>query len=504
MLISQSLVELLQKWADNKLPKVEITLLQEKVMPMLFQCLVQVLQSQEMDGSRGSRGPKEETAYAILSLTSLQALPSAQNFRTDIISAIDRGRSYLKCITDHSPENLWIEKVSYGSKFLAEAYTIAALYKSTSKPSLSCPKLQFSAVDTHDLVKFTSRADRVPFSADTKWVVMASWILSRLYVPLLRKRLDRPILASHRKTAFIWILANNKNQSSFSVQPLLDVITASIRVDEIIALVDQSLTLQDQKQLIALRDAFLAAITYLGEHNPISEPNSSKSSDPAEVVDLRLKGGSRAIDELGSSNGIFPRPIKASDTTTTLALFIEVFSNRSSLKEARGTDETTLRLELTRFVSAQISRIKEQERRSSGESVFNCWKSNADDMILIKAIDLTGFPLLIAFATCLKSQKGENLLPAVSQKYIAKDVRQCVATNFCLESEMKRTNESIHAGDETESRHRLASILAFERERLDLTFKCLENAGLCDDVLKTMKLVADAAKLGGKLLDIDL
>lgn len=147
--MGQSLIELLQTWNDGKLPQYKPVILQEKVMPTLFQCLTRILHSQRVDGSWGIRGPREETAYAILALTNLKLLPIAQLFVAEVVSAIDRGRNFLIISEGHKPEYLWIEKVPYGSKNLAEAYIIAALHTSIDRPSLggvhTCEKWPRSA-----------------------------------------------------------------------------------------------------------------------------------------------------------------------------------------------------------------------------------------------------------------------------------------------------------------------------------------------------------------------
>lgn len=137
MLMARSLIELLRAYDASKFSQLPCVLLKEKVMPTLFQCLIRTLLSQRVDGSWGCRGPREETAYAILTLANLHILPSALFFRQEIVSAIDRGRSFLRRSEIFPPENVWIEKVSYGSKYLAEAYIVAALYISTEESSLS-------------------------------------------------------------------------------------------------------------------------------------------------------------------------------------------------------------------------------------------------------------------------------------------------------------------------------------------------------------------------------
>ncbi|MCJ1342377.1 hypothetical protein MMC31_000559 [Peltigera leucophlebia] len=128
MLMARSLAELLRAWDVGTLPQSLKPMSQAKIIPVLSQCLLRILVSQRNDGSWGDTGPREETAYAILTLSSLIELPLAQVLRPQMLSVIDCGRDFLKKSKSSGPEYLWIEKVTYGSANLAEAYITAALY----------------------------------------------------------------------------------------------------------------------------------------------------------------------------------------------------------------------------------------------------------------------------------------------------------------------------------------------------------------------------------------
>lgn len=128
MLMIKALTNLVRAWDMGKYSQIPYLILQGKVLPTLLDCLVKTLQSQGLDGSWGCRGPREETSYAILTLGSLFSLPLSKALCSTIISAIDRGRSFLQASTSVEPEYLWIEKVSFGSSRLAEVYMVAALY----------------------------------------------------------------------------------------------------------------------------------------------------------------------------------------------------------------------------------------------------------------------------------------------------------------------------------------------------------------------------------------
>lgn len=159
MLMVQCLMELLHKWHDGKLPELESALLQEKILPTLFQCLSHLLQTQNPDGSWGSRGPREETSYAILALTNLISLLPCQYFSSAITWAIYRGRSFLRDSAPGKLEYLWIEKVTYASENLAEAYVVAALHASDQKPSLSYAILKLCAIEHQGLEHTASLSD---------------------------------------------------------------------------------------------------------------------------------------------------------------------------------------------------------------------------------------------------------------------------------------------------------------------------------------------------------
>lgn len=73
----------------------------------------------------------ETLAYAVLTLKALSSLPWLSDLSEEILSQImqwqhllhKRGKSWIV------PQSLWVEKVTYGSTFLCEAYYLAAIYK---------------------------------------------------------------------------------------------------------------------------------------------------------------------------------------------------------------------------------------------------------------------------------------------------------------------------------------------------------------------------------------
>lgn len=134
MLLSRALSKLLDIWSlgEDSLSHLSPELMLSEVTNLLMGALDQLLLTHNCDGSWGSIGPYEETAYAVLALTSLRQLPLSSSNRQYLDLALSHGRYFLLPRRDESPEFLWIEKISYGSPLLRDAYVLAARHGSVS------------------------------------------------------------------------------------------------------------------------------------------------------------------------------------------------------------------------------------------------------------------------------------------------------------------------------------------------------------------------------------
>lgn len=128
MLVARSISELVERWQTGNFPSFSSTIIQDDIRALLVQCLCRILEGQSPSGAWGAIGPREETAYAVLALISLASLSWDSQAQRAIAHAIQLGRDSLRSTSNHAPEFLWIEKVTYGSAFLAESYVLAALH----------------------------------------------------------------------------------------------------------------------------------------------------------------------------------------------------------------------------------------------------------------------------------------------------------------------------------------------------------------------------------------
>ena len=244
MLLAQAFTKMFQLWEAGELASLKEELLCNKVMLAAFRSLLRILHTQKTDGSWGSKGPREETAYAILALAELSGLAMASSLHHPIHSAILNGRNYLKTYANAGkPEYLWIEKVLYGAQNLSQAYILAAL-KTPCSPSMDGHRISsLLNINYDDLATFSNLFEKVPLlTSQPQWLIHASCIEGQLFLPMLHEirqaAFSRTGMTKDKYIAWIpimWTLANNVNGCNTSARLLFDMMRVSVlnfQVDE--------------------------------------------------------------------------------------------------------------------------------------------------------------------------------------------------------------------------------------------------------------------------------
>ncbi|KAL9634582.1 MAG: hypothetical protein Q9164_004008 [Protoblastenia rupestris] len=95
MLMSESLIRLLNFWDRGIVKPLPDGLIHNKIPLVLFQALLQTLQKQNIDGSWSPKPSREITAYTIIALANLVSLPFVSELAAQIESAIDSGRLFI-------------------------------------------------------------------------------------------------------------------------------------------------------------------------------------------------------------------------------------------------------------------------------------------------------------------------------------------------------------------------------------------------------------------------
>ncbi|RYC57816.1 hypothetical protein CHU98_g8400 [Xylaria longipes] len=165
-------------------------------MPQIsLHVLIDIVSSQEVDGSWDNIC--EVTAYGVLTLSFLSKLPWIQS-KADIIERIrvsmEAGKSYL--MTHRAQwsvgRHLWIEKVTYASNVLSEAFCIAAAYTAlTTRPAntlVSGPRL-FCQYPDQRLQAAQNLVQATPlFRTASSFVLCVAELQARYSLPFLKRQ----------------------------------------------------------------------------------------------------------------------------------------------------------------------------------------------------------------------------------------------------------------------------------------------------------------------------
>ena len=191
MLAAQALTQLLRQWDLSNLGSIPEEWIRDRVPIVLTQILVRTLQYQEAEGS-WAQGACEITAYAISTLVSTATLPWIESLTVYTLSAIEKGKQYLTANHHRwqEPCYTWIEKVTYSSKTLAQAYCLAAMSVSPSSYSWTTKTRELTHVPLKSVTKFAQFFSHLPLFSQgpvSSWNIAASLVESYLFLPQLRR-----------------------------------------------------------------------------------------------------------------------------------------------------------------------------------------------------------------------------------------------------------------------------------------------------------------------------
>ncbi|KAF2661052.1 Ent-kaurene synthase [Lophiostoma macrostomum CBS 122681] len=151
-LITCAFTKLFQLSTAGKLGFISAKLREMDVPLVLVQVLSRTLIAQDRPSGSWGRKSHEISAYCILTLLELSKVPAMSKLvMKDLQDAVRKGRDFLGTDpTMWSPSSIWIEKVTYSSSVLTQAYCIAAMLAplgftdDLKMPSLGNPEKQAS------------------------------------------------------------------------------------------------------------------------------------------------------------------------------------------------------------------------------------------------------------------------------------------------------------------------------------------------------------------------
>lgn len=532
MLLAQALTRLLRIWGIGELFGIPDTLMRDQVSVILMQILVRTLQTRSSDGSWGE-GSLEVTAYAVLTLSSLASIPWARPIMPSIEQALEAGKRLLKQNVHKwtEAEHIWIEKVSYSSAVLSQAYCIAAAFSSISASQKwgEAVEEMFTRIPLDAVTNFHRFFSRLPlFSNESEWKLIASLIEGYLFLPQLRRiRLEifpRDSMAEDKYLEYIpftWIASNNLRGAFIQNSLVWDMMVISMlnyQVDEYMeAVVGEKLGDNFEPVQAVVRRL-------------CSEEETVSSRARPSSADAPLGGKVLTFEEHfnGPGRRESKKVITISDVEKVLARFTSHVLQHPRVAQSSLPAQRHLRRELETFLLAHIThaednlRFARQPFAMNRTTQFSTPNGTYFDWVRTTSAHHTSCPYSFAFFICLISKPGQDYFSGIRQKYLAQDLPRHLATmcrqyndyGSILRDRVEKNLNSVNfpefeaevgdpmtdddGGIESRLKEDLYWIAEYERECLGMVMRLLEEQ-LGQSKIEVLKVFVDVTDLYGQI-----
>jgi hypothetical protein len=472
MLASQGLVRMLHLY-ENQILDIPEHLLRVKVMVVLFQILTRTLQQQNEDGSWGTNGSREETAYAILTLANVDSLPFVTPIASQIELAISTGRKYLK--STKALENIkltpndyiWAGKVSYGVENVCHSYVLGALNTPVPQYLLGPRVASLVNIPNKRVSSFAKFYQRLPMFAEVEpWRLKAWLIEGYLFLPDLEKMrlgvfsrggMDEDKYFEY--LPFSWTGPNGLENINAGPQTLFDMMMISMVNYQV--------------------DEFFDGVVAKGDMATIAQLRKN-----IEKMFQELNTGRPRTRDL--VNGFDVLPTYDQDIYYQLEDFLQFVVTYPRIQNASSNDKAQLELELKSYLLAHTQQCEDsiKLRRQDSQKSYASPPSSYLRWVRNTASDHLSSHYAFAFLMCLLGN-DEDYLADSEIRYIAQDTCTHLSV-ICrmfndygsLERDTKESNLnsmffpefSGEQKSEKDLRAELVKLTKYERKCLNLSF----------------------------------
>lgn len=399
----------------------------------LFQACLRVMLQQNEDGSWSDSA--EETAYGVLTLCAARRLRFFDDIRDHLDSAISRGAAVLESSETGSrdPKKIWIEKVSYASPLIAEAYRLAAL-KSAESPSATVlgSILWHDCLSTKPAIQIAKLFKKTPlFSQIPEWEIHASLIEATLFVPLLQARrlevFPRTNMEDDKYFTIIpctWTCCNNRSRTFSSTRFLYDMMILSFlnyQVDEFMEAVAGPMfvgRIPELKRLVS--DLFFTS--------------DSRQDTSNNGIQNGVKIGPKRRGDISENYGNEGEDFHDQEVSSPLHGFVKHVLHHPSVLSASAGDRSSLKRELQTFLLAHVKQVEDNLRLNKQQSggIYTDARISFFRWVRTTAADHTSCPYSFSFVSCLLGSKANSrelgCFGCISEKYYSAAACQHLAT----------------------------------------------------------------------------
>lgn len=466
MLLTQAFTDLLALVDNGALPNLFDGELKDRVGITVFQACLRTLLGQRENGSWNNS--IEQTSYGVLILAEARRLSYFEDIQGQLELSIHAAVDFIVSFDERPLDYLWIEKVTYRSTLLTDAYKLAALKASTfSRDAAGTNAVGFSIkckVSSSKMAGYTNLVQSTPmFSKLPKWEIQASFLEANLFQPLLRARrleiFPRKNMEEDKyfdMIPFIWALCNNYTRAFASTTFLFDMMVISFlnfQADEFMEGTAGPAFADDLPRLRHLVDSAFAqhqhfnglhngngSVPERNGHGPATDSNGSGNANGNGNGPAPESNGNGSLSE---SNGT--GEIDESDVSVPLQRFVRHVLNRADVASASAWDRKRLERELRIYLLSHVAHVEDNAKlaRQEQRDTYYSTTETFFDWVRTTSSDQTSGPYAFALVCCMmsssplcgssssSSSKGSGnteCFPTVSQKYFAQALCRHLST----------------------------------------------------------------------------
>lgn len=435
MLLAESLVRFLELWDKDHIHMSPGALLRDRIPVTLVQILNRTLITQNLDGSWGLKPSLEITAYAVMTLKVIVSLPWLEAIAEGTSSAIVIGQDFLREGIDgwSKPQHLWIEKVTYGSQYLSEAYCLAAVFDQrafntwTDRTSDLLAVSKKAATKVSQLLASLRVCRTVP-----RWKILAYVLEGMSFLPGLLSTGARILQgqqeAQNEYLTFIpctWIIVNNLRHLELNTNFLWDMMVLTIGNFHVDEYMETKMAKMSEETLGQARSVIHALCGDLrSETSLVLDSSTSTQSATTAVSDClysnkRKLNCTKILTDLASVEAV-------------LGPYIQGILHHPRIQHAPHLDHRTLRTELCAFLLSHMDQISDNKRFSHQPNwspqkltQFLAPRTSFFTWLHTTGADSVSCPFSFAFLICLIGSSDGNAnscFESTTQKHQAKDL----------------------------------------------------------------------------------
>ncbi|KAL8952793.1 MAG: hypothetical protein Q9222_001297 [Ikaeria aurantiellina] len=378
MLLSQALVQLLRLWDAGQLDDKVGDLVQKRVPLVLCQITTSVLHQLEEPPLA-----KEAISYAVLALTQIASLPWLQLLGSKIAATVEKCQRTLLEATKSNTEAdyLWVEKVTFGSPVLSQAYRLAAQKASTSQLVWGDRVGSLGPSSTKALMKSVKFFSQLPlFSQEPEWRLQSSVVESQLFYPKLKQAsrsiFPRKDMAKDDYLNYIpttWTMVNNCRETPFSANMLWEMMILSMlnyQADEYMEAVVGDRFKDDLRPVSALiRDICQRAYEVVEQQTagPPACQTNGNHMPPKKRTHTKTNGDAcgPALKKSRTNGNHVTKSPAIDDVAEVLTSFVNHQTSHPFVKASSPSDQKALISEIRTFLLAHLTQIEDNARFSS-------------------------------------------------------------------------------------------------------------------------------------------